>query len=134
MCCGTGRALVQAAARLPGPGAAAVLIGVDLAGLSDPIPPSAAVQLVIAPAVTWEPKRAFDLITRVHGLHYVGDKLAVLTRAASWLAPGGLLAADLDRRSIRLPGRRAGAGRPAAPGRGAHWRVVSGPVSAACSR
>jgi trans-aconitate methyltransferase len=106
LCCGTGRALVQAAARLSGagPGAAAVLIGVDLAGLFDPIPPSAAAQLVTASAVTWEPERAFDLITCVHGLHYVGDKLAVLTRAASWLAPGGLLAADLDLRSIRQPG------------------------------
>ena len=34
LCCGTGRALIQAATRLPGagPGAGAVLIGVDLAG------------------------------------------------------------------------------------------------------
>jgi hypothetical protein len=47
-------------------------------------------------------------------LHYVGDKLAVLTRAASWLAPGGLLAADLDLRSIRLPGGQADARRLAA--------------------
>jgi trans-aconitate methyltransferase len=49
--------------------------------------------------VTWEPGQACDLITCVHGLHYGGDKLAVLTRAASWLAPTGLLAADLDLRS-----------------------------------
>ncbi len=39
---------------------------------------------------------AFDLITCVHGLHYAGDKLAVLTRAVDWLTPGGLFAADLD--------------------------------------
>lgn len=116
LCCGTGRALVQAAARLSeaGPGPGAVLIGVDLAGVFDPVPPAAAVQLVTASAVSWEPGRAFDLITCVHGLHYVGDKLAVLTRAASWLAPGGLLAADLDLRSIRLPGGTAAARRLAA--------------------
>jgi hypothetical protein len=45
----------------------------------------------------------------VHGLHYVGDKLAVLTRAASWLSPDGLLIADLDLASIRRSdGRPAG--------------------------
>jgi trans-aconitate methyltransferase len=58
---------------------------------------------------SWQPDRAIDLITCVHGLHYVGDKLAVLTRAASWLTPGGVLAADLDLRSIMLSG-----GQPAA--------------------
>jgi SAM-dependent methyltransferase len=80
------------------------LTGVDLVGLFDLIPAGAAVQLVTASAASWEPDRTFDLITCVHGLHYIGDKLAVLTRAASWLAPGGLMAADLDLRSIRLPG------------------------------
>ncbi|NEA29346.1 SAM-dependent methyltransferase, partial [Actinomadura bangladeshensis] len=42
-------------------------------------------------------------ITCVHGLHYVGDKLAALTRAASWLTENGLLVANFDARSIRLP-------------------------------
>ncbi|MEU1589649.1 hypothetical protein [Micromonospora sp. NPDC005710] len=55
------------------------------------------------------PGRTFDLITCLHGLHYVGDKLAVLTRAAGWLTPTGRLVADLDLSSIRLPdGRPAG--------------------------
>jgi hypothetical protein len=45
----------------------------------------------------------------VHGLHYIGDKLAVLTRAASWLTSTGRLVADLDLANIRLPdGRPAG--------------------------
>ena len=38
----------------------------------------------------------------------------MLTRAASWLAPGGLVAADLDLRSIRLPGGQPAARRLAA--------------------
>jgi SAM-dependent methyltransferase len=114
LCCGTGRALIQAAALLPGTGAGAALTGVDLAGVFDPVPLRAAVQLVTASAVTWEPDRAFDLITCVHGLHYVGDKLAVLTRAANWLTPAGRLAADLDLRSIRLPGGQAATRRLAA--------------------
>lgn len=55
------------------------------------------------------PTRTFDLITCLHGLHYVGDKLAVLTRTAGWLTPAGRLVADLGLSSIRLPdGRPAG--------------------------
>lgn len=53
--------------------------------------------------------RRFDLITCVHGLHYIGDKLAVLTRIASWLTDDGQFSADLDLDSIRLAdGRPAG--------------------------
>ena len=45
---------------------------------------------------------AFDLVTCVHGTHYMGDQLAVLTRAADWLTGDGLPVADLDLSSIRL--------------------------------
>lgn len=56
---------------------------------------------------------AFDLITCVHGLHYVGDKLAMLTKAAGWLTETGMLVADFEMSSVRnengLPaGRRLG--------------------------
>jgi SAM-dependent methyltransferase len=81
LCCGTGRALVQAGAQLAS-------TGVDLAGMFDPVPASAPVRLVTATVLAWEPGQAFDLITCVHGLHYVGDKLAVLALAATWLTPG----------------------------------------------
>lgn len=65
--------------------------------------------LVATPIETWTPARTFDLITCVHGLHYVGDKLAVLTRAVQWLTPTGRFIADLDLDSIRLAdGRPAG--------------------------
>ncbi len=37
----------------------------------------------------------------MHGLHYVGDKLGVIARAASWLTDDGLFAANLDVRSVR---------------------------------
>lgn len=58
-------------------------------------------ELVAASVCGWEPGRSFDLITCVHGLHYVGDKLRVLERAASWLVPDGRLVADFDAESIR---------------------------------
>lgn len=49
----------------------------------------------------WEPPDRFDLITCVHGLHYVGDKLALVERAARWLAPDGMFRAHLDLANLR---------------------------------
>ena len=99
LCCGRGRALIQAAGRLSTAGRV-TLVGVDLVDAFDPLPPGPAPELVCAPLLSWSPGRTFDLITCVHGLHYVGDKLAALTRAASWLSPDGLLVADLDLAAI----------------------------------
>jgi SAM-dependent methyltransferase len=120
LCCGSGRALIEASVCLPG----ARLVGVDLvdAFAAGPgLPPiaesaliaepafTAAPALIAAPVETWAPARPFDLITCVHGLHYVGDKLGVLARVLRWLTPAGLFVADLDLTSVRLPdGRPAG--------------------------
>jgi SAM-dependent methyltransferase len=127
LCCGTGRALVQAGAQLASIGLAerAVLAGVDLAGMFDPVPASVPVRLVTASVLAWEPGQAFDLITCVHGLHYIGDKLAVLARAATWLTPAGLLVADLDLASIRLAGGEPAARRLAARLRAAGFSYSS---------
>jgi SAM-dependent methyltransferase len=111
LCCGSGRALAQAAWAVQRDGLAGRvrLVGVDLIDGFDAAPTVPGLELVAASVTSWTPDRAFDLITCVHGLHYIGDKLAVLTRAASWLSDTGLLIADLDLASIRLPdGRPAG--------------------------
>jgi SAM-dependent methyltransferase len=107
LCCGTGRALIQAASQLhqAGLSGCAVLTGVDLVDAFDPVPPRAGnLDLVCAPVARWAPARRFDLITCVHGLHYIGDKLALLARAAGWLTGSGLLVADLDLSAIQLEG------------------------------
>jgi SAM-dependent methyltransferase len=111
LCCGTGRALIQAADQLARDGLAdrADLVGVDLVDAFDPAAALPGLNLICASVLTWTPVRSFDLITCVHGLHYLGDKLAVLIRTASWLTPTGRLVADMDLSSIRLPdGRPAG--------------------------
>ena len=95
LCCGSGRALLQAAALQ----VRAELIGVDLV---DAFAAGPGPTLIAAPLESWTPERAFDLITCVHGLHYIGDKLALLSRAVRWLTPGGRFVADLDLTSIRL--------------------------------
>jgi SAM-dependent methyltransferase len=111
LCCGSGRALVQAARQVHRAGLAGqvVLAGVDLVDAFDAVPgPAAGLELVCAPVAAWEPARSFDLITCVHGLHYIGDKLALLTRAAGWLTAGGRLVADLDLADVRAGGPAAG--------------------------
>lgn len=111
LCCGSGRALVQAGLRLvrDGHDDRISVVGVDLVDHFEATPAPPPVQLVSAPILSWTPQRRFDLITCVHGLHYVGDKLGALIRVASWLTEGGMLVADLDLTSVRLPdGRPAG--------------------------
>ncbi|KUN79996.1 methyltransferase domain-containing protein [Streptomyces griseoruber] len=100
LCSGEGRALRQAAPALP---ADAVLTGVDLVGPLLPLPTPPALEEITASVSTWAPTRPYDLITCVHGLHYVGDQLGLLTRAASWLTEEGLLMAHFDPESIRRP-------------------------------
>ncbi|MGW6902850.1 class I SAM-dependent methyltransferase [Streptomyces sp. NPDC054940] len=97
-CRGEGRALREAARALPGD---AVLTGVDLVGPLGPRPTPPTVTEIVASVSSWTPTRTYDLITCVHGLHYIGDQLGLLARAASWLAPDGLFAAHFDPESIR---------------------------------
>ena len=78
------------------------IVGVDLVDFFDPVPADRPnLKLTVASLHDWRPDGSFDLITCVHGLHYVGDKLGLLRRAVSWLAPGGRFAANLDLASVK---------------------------------
>lgn len=99
LCCGSGRALIEAGAELP---RSVEIHGVDLVPLFFPVPAAlASVRLEAASLADWEPRRAYDLITCVHGLHYVGDKLGLITRALSWLTDDGCFLAHLDPANLR---------------------------------
>jgi SAM-dependent methyltransferase len=105
LCCGTGRALIQAARQVRSEGlvSSIEILGVDLVGLFDPNDSSlSCLRLVEASLSNWRPHRSFDLITCVHGLHYVGDKIGLIARAASWLLEDGLFVANLDLNNICL--------------------------------
>jgi SAM-dependent methyltransferase len=111
LCCGSGRALADAARLLTGQNVAGrvEIVGLDLVDhfVADSFPP--VLRLITGSVTEWVPDGPFDLITCVHGLHYVGDKLGALTRVASWLADDGLFAANFDVRSVRrADGRPAG--------------------------
>jgi hypothetical protein len=112
LCCGSGKALIQAAEQLhaEGIGARVEILGVDLVGMFHQLDPGLnCLRLVEASLHSWHPARAYDLITCVHGLHYVGDKLGLIARATSWLTQDGQFVANLDLANLKLPdGRPAG--------------------------
>jgi len=98
LCCGAGKALLECATLVDDPRLR--ISGVDLVDFfATPTHPG--VRFETAAVASWAPAHAVDLVTCVHGLHYVGDKLGLLTRAASWLADDGLLVANLATTSIR---------------------------------
>jgi SAM-dependent methyltransferase len=105
LCCGTGRALIQAARHLHELGLEdrATIHGVDLVAMFDPVSTDVScLTLKAVPAREWTPQIEYDLITCVHGLHYVGDKLGLIARAASWLKSDGLFIAHLDLDNVKL--------------------------------
>lgn len=89
--CGEGRAAHEAAAQ-----------GLDVEGLDlvDFFRPGPAT-LHVGDVLRWTPPRRYRLITCVHGLHYVGDKLGALARMRSWLQKDGRLLAHLDPANLR---------------------------------
>ncbi|AMV38378.1 class I SAM-dependent methyltransferase [Planctomyces sp. SH-PL62] len=103
LCCSSGKALIQTAEVILAEGLQVAIVGVDLLGMfhrydHDPMN----LRLIEASLRTWRPDRSFDLIACVHGLHYVGDKLGLIARAASWLTGDGLFVASLDLHNVKI--------------------------------
>lgn len=105
LCCGTGKALIEAArlALAEGLDSRIEIVGVDLVGgFGRPDPHLNGLQLVTASLSTWRPRHGFDLITCIHGLHYLGDKLEVIARAASWLVEDGRFVSHIDLANLKF--------------------------------
>ncbi len=106
VCCGEGRALTEAAqiwSRTTW-GKRLEIIGLDL---WDNLPPSQKLpdgpmlSFAAGDVANWIPDAPLDLITCIHGLHYLPDKLGFLERAYSWLrAEGGLFLGHLDKANM----------------------------------
>lgn len=105
MCCGSGRALLEAEQRFTRdlPTANIALLGIDLVDHFHTPPNTPRLRLITANANTWRPEAPADLVTCVHGMHYIGDKLALLAAMTEWTAPNGLFTAHFDPHSIRHP-------------------------------
>lgn len=103
LCCGSGRALVEAAEALANEHGTVEILGVDLVPMftarRHEVP---GLELREEDLSAWGPSRRYALVTCVHGLHYVGDKLGLLRRAMSWLEDDGRFVANFELSSIRL--------------------------------
>jgi len=106
LCCGSGKALIEMEEILTEAEIEFSIIGVDLIPIFDELAkrPANSVNFLLQEAdlSVWNPEDdKFDLITCVHGLHYIGDKLDLIRRAVSWLKPDGVFLANLDLKSLR---------------------------------
>lgn len=107
LCCGEGNALLQYANELANKDhqERATLKGIDLVDEFQQIPTHiTCLQFKVQSLTDWVPDDRYDLITCVHGLHYVGDKLKVLTEIMRALADDGIFLANLDVKSITVEG------------------------------
>jgi SAM-dependent methyltransferase len=105
LCCGEGKALGEAAQIIHEQGLDDKfdIVGVDLVAPPTPAEPEESyLRLLQASLGQWLPIGRFDLITCVHGLHYIGDKLGIVVRAASWLTGDGHFVANLDISNIKF--------------------------------
>lgn len=101
LCCGTGKALIQTATIIERDLLPIEIVGVDLVGMFKPNS-SKHLTLIESSLSTWKPEGDFDLITCIHGLHYIGDKLGLIARACSWLNHDGRFVASLYSGNLRL--------------------------------
>lgn len=103
ICCGRGSALIQVAEELQNENInqKVFLTGVDLAGMFDPISFKVHnVNLIESSLSEFETPILFDLITCVHGMHYIGDKLGMIMKYMKMLKPDGCFVCNMDTNDI----------------------------------
>lgn len=103
LCCGYGRALIQTAKYFDKLGQQNLikLKGVDLVDTFPAVDNHiTCVEFESESLLDWTPNQTYDLITCVHGLHYLGDKLKVIEVTINALNPHGLFIANLDLNNI----------------------------------
>lgn len=104
LCCGSGRAVIEAATRLHEERLSVSIRGVDLVRAFAREPSLPNLVLEEASLHRYEAAERYDLVTCVHGLHYVGDKLDLIARACRWLTDDGVFVATLDLGTLRVGG------------------------------
>ncbi|SHM04048.1 Methyltransferase domain-containing protein [Chitinophaga jiangningensis] len=105
LCCGEGNALLQYASKvaLNDQQNAVKLTGVDLVDQFQTIPSFVhCLHFETQSLVAWSSDMQYDLITSVHGFHYVGDKLKALLVALKSIKEYGMLIANFDLDSIKI--------------------------------
>lgn len=110
LCCGQGKALIQTAEYFSKLDLQekVQLQGIDLIDTFPAVRKEiTCLELQSRSLMNWLPGVAYDLITCVHGLHYLGDKLKILEIIIAALNPGGLFIANLDLNNIVIQGEKS---------------------------
>lgn len=108
LCCGHGNALIQTAKYFEKLGQQNFikLKGIDLVDTFQLLnTDDKSVEFVSESLINWKPDQTYDLITCVHGLHYLGDKLKIIETAIKALSPCGLFIANIDLNNIVIQGK-----------------------------
>lgn len=107
LCCGQGKALVQTAEYFDKLGQQNLinLKGVDLIDTFLKVDKHiTCIQFEAKSLNEWSPDQNYDLITCVHGLHYLGDKLKLIETSIAALKSNGVFIANLDLNNIVIQG------------------------------
>ena len=107
LCCGHGKALIQTAVYFDQRGQQnqVKLKGIDLVNTFLAVDKHiTCLEFGTKSLTDWMPDQTYDLITCVHGLHYLGDKLKIIEASVDSLKPSGLFIANLDLDNIVIQG------------------------------
>ena len=107
ICCGYGKALVQTTQYFQKKNLQdrISLKGIDLVDNFQSTDPNlSCIAFESTSVISFSTDESYDLITCVHGLHYVGDKLKAIECALRFLNPSGLFIANLDLNNIVING------------------------------
>lgn len=102
--CGSGRALIEAAKYFHDSDRQNKIdiLGIDLVNMFNPKPADLTnLSLMALNIIEYKPNKKFDLITCIHGLHYIGDKLKLIENIVNWIAEQGLFIANIDLDNFR---------------------------------
>lgn len=112
LCCGEGNALIQTAKHFYHLNQTDKLnlTGIDLVNYFNPIDPFLNNILTFKEQnlSEWITTSKYDLITIVHGLHYIGDKIGLIRKIGGALKPDGLMIGNLDLNNIKITGAKKG--------------------------
>ena len=104
ICCGEGNALIELSTRLKDSHQSdgIELVGIDLVGMFNHYDSTETpfLHLVETPIETWKTSQEYDLITCIHGIHYLGDKLGIIQKIVSMLASNGRFYGNLDLENV----------------------------------
>lgn len=105
LCCGEANALIQAdeILRKEDDYDKIHIEGIDLVDMFTKYVNESNINLKVGALTNWKPEKKYDLITCVHGLHYVGDKLQVLEKIMESLKENGQFIGNIDFENIRNP-------------------------------